>query len=257
MEERDNRHMICPKCGAEQDDGNRECTRCGVIFAKIRADAPPRAGSLAGEETLGSLPAGRWIRDLFFSVKPGSDLFSLAGRSLLLVILTLWGVKFFSHPVADAYAGESFLHLVNLPFHEAGHLFFRPFGEFTTALGGSLGQLIMPLICLLTFLVKMRDPFAASVAFWWFGQNFMDMAPYIDDARDLNLILLGGYTGKDSPGIHDWEYLLGRLNLLSYDHALAGFANGLGMACMVTACAWGGYVLYKGFRSSAEAPDIE
>jgi glutaredoxin len=27
--------MICPKCGAEQEDEKLECMRCGVIFAKL------------------------------------------------------------------------------------------------------------------------------------------------------------------------------------------------------------------------------
>ena len=42
----------------------------------------------------------------------------------------------------------SFWHLVNLPFHEAGHILFRPFGRLMTSLGGSITQLLMPLICL-------------------------------------------------------------------------------------------------------------
>jgi len=44
----------------------------------------------------------------------------------------------------------------------------------------------------------------------------MDMAPYIADARALELVLLGGYTGAEVEG-HDWEYLLGATGLLEYD----------------------------------------
>lgn len=57
-------------------------------------------------------------------------------------------------------------------------------------LGGTLGQVLMPVICLVTFLVKTRDPFGAAVALWWTGENLLDVAPYISDARSLDLVLL-------------------------------------------------------------------
>lgn len=137
-------------------------------------------------------------------------------------------------------AGQSFLHLVNSPFHEAGHLLFRPFGDFVTSLGGTLGQLLMPLICAGTLLLKTRDPFGAAVACWWFGQNFVDIAPYINDARAGDLPLLGGNFGHSSPyGFHDWEYLLTESGLLHLDHHIAWLSHGLGAVIMLLALAWG------------------
>ncbi len=61
-----------------------------------------------------------------------------------------------------------------------------------TSLGGSIAQVFMPLVCLAVFLVKTRDTFAASFTLWWTGENFMDLAPYIDDARSLTLPLRNG-----------------------------------------------------------------
>ena len=52
---------------------------------------------------------------------------------------------------------SSFIHSVNLVFHEAGHVLFAVFGNQTlTILGGSLNQLLIPLIVLITFIYK-RD----------------------------------------------------------------------------------------------------
>jgi hypothetical protein len=51
---------------------------------------------------------------------------------------------------------DSFWHLVNLPFHEAGHIIFRPFGRLMTSLGGSMMQVLVPLVCMAVFLVKTR-----------------------------------------------------------------------------------------------------
>ena len=93
--------------------------------------------------------------------------------------------------------------------------------------------------------IEDRGPFGASMALWWFGENFIDMAPYINDARALQLTLLGGVTGKDRPGFHDWENILGTLGMLPYDHAIASAAMWLGLICMITACAWAGFLLFK------------
>jgi hypothetical protein len=32
--------------------------------------------------------------------------------------------------------------VINLPFHEAGHILFSPFGDFLMTLGGSLTQVL-------------------------------------------------------------------------------------------------------------------
>jgi hypothetical protein len=155
-----------------------------------------------------------------------------------------------SASIASNTVGNSFLHLVNLPFHEAGHIIFRPFGAFMASLGGTLGQLLMPLICMGVLLVKTRDPFGASVALWWAGENFLDIAPYINDARAGQLPLLGGNFGHSSPyGFHDWEYLLTESGLLQYDQVLAKAAFLTGSAIMLLSLLWGGLLLVRRVRA--------
>lgn len=167
--------------------------------------------------------------------------------------MLVWGGKLIFVNIADNAAGTSPLHLVNLPFHEAGHVLFRPFGSFLTSLGGTLGQLLIPLICLLTLLLKNRDPFGAAVCLWWFGENFLDIAPYINDARAGELPLVGGNFGHSSPyGFHDWEYLLTESGLLGYDHALARAAHGIGALLMLGAVGWVVGLLYRQYRSDDE-----
>ena len=63
-----------------------------------------------------------------------------AGRIVLLLLLLRWTWMFLAWPMREDVIGASFLHLINLPFHEAGHILFLPFGEFMTTLGGSLTQ---------------------------------------------------------------------------------------------------------------------
>ncbi|MBP8117252.1 MAG: hypothetical protein KAY09_05910 [Nitrospira sp.] len=238
--------MHCQKCGWAQEDGRVECVRCGIIFAKLAK--VPRPGSIAGPRP--PVRNAAWLRfagDWLFTTEESVNPFHFAGRVLVWLGLVLWGWRFITTPLETNYTGESFLHLVNLPFHEAGHVLFMPFGRFMTILGGSLGQILMPLVCLGTFLFKTRDPFGGSVALWWTAENFMDVAPYINDARAMDLLLLGGFTGKEVDA-HDWNNLLTMLGWLQYDHGLAKLSYGIGTALMVLALLWGAMLLHRQYR---------
>lgn len=188
------------------------------------------------------------MRAWLFPAEERVNPFFFAGRVLVYGLLIFWGVKFIATPMETNYVGGHFMHLINLPFHEAGHLVFMPFGRFMTVLGGSLGQLLMPLICVGAFLFYNNNAFGASVALWWFAENLMDLAPYINDARDLQLILLGGGTGQEVEG-HDWEYLLANLGWSHYDHRLAHAAYNTGIVVMVLAFLWGASLLYRQYRN--------
>jgi hypothetical protein len=188
------------------------------------------------------------LRELLLEEDCEADPVRFWGRAALYAFLFLWGWRFILSSVAANYVAESFLHMVNLPFHEAGHILFSPFGDFLRALGGTLGQLLIPAICLATFLLRSRDPFGASVALWWLAENFMDIGPYIADARSGELLLLGGVTGRDVPGYHDWENVLGDLNLLRYDRVLGALSYDLGRLLMLAAFVWGGWILARQWR---------
>jgi hypothetical protein len=246
------RIMKCPKCDFEQINQTEECPKCGIIFDKYLKLIKNRSRvvSLKSQTAVNKIDKKAFIKDLFFYVKPEANPLILGARTLFFIIILIWGFKFISSPMDSGYVMDSFWHLVNLPFHEAGHLIFRPFGRFMTSLGGSLSQLLIPLLCMAVFLLKTRDTFGATFALWWFGENFMDLAPYINDARSLTLPLLGGNTGRTSPyGFHDWEFILKESGLAHYDHALAHFAYRLGTVLMIFALVWGGYILYKQYKN--------
>ena len=75
-----------------------------------------------------------------FPAEERVNLFFFAGRVLVFVLLVFWGGKFIATPMETNYVGAHFMHSINLPFHEAGHLAFSPFGRFMMVLGGSLGN---------------------------------------------------------------------------------------------------------------------
>lgn len=236
----------CPKCHADRLDGAEECVKCGIIFAKYRpgtsrALAPSSSTSVSNSEWIAT--AKRWLIDSDTT----TDSMTFYGRAAVFVAMMWWGWKFITTSLETNYTGESFLHLVNLPFHEAGHVIFISFGRFMTILGGSLGQILMPIICLGTFLMKTRDPFGASVALWWTAESMMDIAPYINDARALELMLIGGVTGKETDG-HDWNNILTMLNVLEWDHRLAHLTYNIGILLMLGSFFWGGVLLLRHYR---------
>lgn len=249
--------MQCPKCGYEQTDGTGECLSCGIVFAKWRArqSAPPSPVSTPTSDDDGEDAPGSIIKALFFHLPTDINPVAWGFRCLVLLAMVLWGVHFMASGVDAETSMQSVWHLVDLPFHEAGHIFFRPFGRLMTSLGGSLMQVLMPAICLVVFLIKTRDPFAGSFALWWMGQNFIDLAPYINDARSLSLPLLGGNVGSHSPyGFHDWEFILRETGLIRLDHAIARLSHGIGSLLILAAVAWGGYLLYAQYQRMGQHP---
>jgi len=133
--------------------------------------------------------------------------------------------------------GASFLHLISLPFHEAGHIIFSPFGDLLTSFGGSAMQVLVPVICGIAFMTTSPNPFGAAVMCWWTGQNLVDVAIYINDARSLSLVLLGGRTGAEVEG-HDWEHILTLTGLLHRDHQIAWTVHDIGAIAMVAGIVW-------------------
>lgn len=206
-----------------------------------RRTQSPTASRRAGEDDAGGLVA--WGRELVLGPEAAVSPLALAWRGVLLVGLALWSLSFFSIAMDGDRLAGSFMHLIHLPFHEGGHILFMPFGSFLMSLGGSLIQVMVPLVCAGAFLAR-RDRFGTAVALWWTGQSLMDIAPYVADARALRLMLLGGHTGAEVEG-HDWEAILSALGWLSHDVALGRIVNALGVLLMLAALAWGAHALWK------------
>ncbi|WP_372882755.1 hypothetical protein [Psychromonas sp.] len=167
------------------------------------------------------------------------DRLTFYGRMLILACCFIWGPYFILNGIDWQVIGSSFLHNINLPFHEFGHLLFMPFGEFWSILGGSLFQIILPLIILLAFLIRQQDNFSASVMLWWCGQNFIDVSPYIADAQLRNLPLILN-KGDES---HDRGNLLAMTGYLQHTQAIAYASFTIGAVIICISLIWGSYLL--------------
>jgi hypothetical protein len=165
-------------------------------------------------------------------------------RAFALVVFALWtGWILVDMDIRNGTVGSDFLHMVLLPFHEAGHYaIFRWFGQFIMTLGGTLGQHLMPIVFAIA-LLRQRDPFGAALLSWLLGFSTIDMAVYMYDAFDPKLVLLGGATGAESDS-HDWQNIFGDLGLLRRARGIGLFFGVCGMAMMVTALAWAARIVW-------------
>jgi hypothetical protein len=261
-------YNICPKCRYErrQDDTTptTQCPSCGILYEKwlrqhLREAAPVLGDDSEAQQRGESLLAR--VYAIPFEVPDKTEALAFYCRVAAFLGLLIWGWQFIHMdyyrviggaridlPVPEI--GESFMHLINTPFHEFGHIMFRPFGRTMMYLGGTLGQLLMPLTLLAVFLLKYRNAFAASVMLWWLGQSFMDCAPYINDADVMQLQLIGGGSGSDGRmGLHDWNNILLATDSLHRDDQLAALADNTGAAVMILAFLWGAVVLHRQYRN--------
>jgi len=262
----------CPKCGhaplPENQASPAACPGCGVILAKIAASASAARAAATAVAAGVEIPAEReedkprpaWLEyaaELFTYVPNEVSSINWYARSATLAVVALWTVWLFkSTDVAEGEWGSNFLHGIVLIFHEAGHVIFMLFGRFITILGGSLNQVLVPLLLAGALLIKRRDPFGAAIFFWLAGFSVVDVAIYMYDAFDPHLPLLGGGTGADRDS-HDWQNLFGDMGLLRRARGIGMAFAVLGRAMMLAALAWGGYLLWKQKARLSDSPMAE
>jgi hypothetical protein len=246
--------MKCPKCGHQQEN-SEACLSCGIVFAKYFEIQKRRkqkfspavenktedreskesdllqVSSFTNEDAVveGGLYAFR--QAWFIPWRPVTNL-SFGAMSLMFGLMIILLAKY------DLMAGDSKIlwltHTVNLVFHEAGHIIFAIFGNNTlTIFGGSLNQILIPLIIAGAFWVR-RDTLGFAFAMFWCFENFLDVAVYMADARALQLQLIGG-LGDDA---HDWRNLFFRYGLIDQDVVIAGRTAFVGWCGMVGTWIW-------------------
>ncbi len=133
---------------------------------------------------------------------------------------------------------QGMLDRVDLVIHEAGHLFFSWFGEFVQVAGGTIGQLFVPAAITAYFFIR-REFYSSAVSLFWTGQNFFWISVYVKDAQAMDLPLLSIGGGDDT--IHDWNYILSRLGLIRWDHAIGSAFYVIGVLIITASVTWGFY----------------
>ena len=128
------------------------------------------------------------------------------------------------------HSGFLFLDYVNLIIHEGGHFFFSWFGNTIMILGGTLGELLVPLLCALYFFWQ-REATGFTFSLFWFFENFPYIGAYMADARTAALPLVGSEES-------DWTILFTQWGLLAQDQKIGATMRILGFLGMLASAAW-------------------
>lgn len=199
-------NVPCPYCGAANaPDGGF----CGACFEQLHIPAQVRAAAKAGKLLLaapGPGPAGAAAETP--AAAEARPAYRLWVRAALLLALFLFYTRWLTK---ENYFSP--LDLLNLPFHEAGHIFLGFFGRFIMMLGGTLFQLLIPAVCLVSLLRRGAN-LGWQLCLFWLGQSLLNVSVYAGDAINQALPLVGG-------GEHDWTYLLTETGLLAHTRGVA------------------------------------
>lgn len=253
----------CPKCGYHRQpkdvDPYLECPHCGIVFSKYAKYHPypasaPAQPAVPEAVTEADEPEGAWwqrVGDRLMELPEKPEGMRLILQAAVFAAFFIWGLYLIADNWHTAEIGESFMHRADLLIHEAGHVLFRPFGTWMMFLGGSLFQCLLPAMIGVAFIWKQRDPFGAVMCLWWTGENFLDVTPYIADARLMALPLVGEWN-DDAFGArasrHDWHNILGMIGKLGSDQHLAVIVHTLGAGMMLLSWAWGGWWLWRAWQ---------
>ncbi|PLX21282.1 hypothetical protein C0584_03085 [Candidatus Parcubacteria bacterium] len=125
-----------------------------------------------------------------------------------------------------------------LIIHEAGHAILSITGSHQIiVLGGTLLQLIVPLVFIFYFIWK-GHKYSSAIMLWWLGLSVSDMGVYMADAKLRALPLISG--GVDG---HDWNNLFGLWGLMKHSDSIGLFAIRLGYFIMSAAMLWALWII--------------
>ena len=99
--------------------------------------------------------------------------------------------------------------------------------------GGSLFQVIMPVV-FVGYFVWYERYYSAAIVLFWVGQSVLNVFVYAADAVVMQIVLLGGLTGSEG-SFHDWNYLLTATGLINSTKTVAGLIRFLGTLTIIAA----------------------
>ena len=156
-----------------------------------------------------------------------------------------------STPFSSSYAfadrsGFLIVDYLNLIIHEGGHFFFSWFGNTIMILGGTIGELLVPLLCAIYFFCQ-RETTGFAFSTYWLFENFPYIGTYMADARSAALPLVGSEES-------DWTILFGQCGLLAEDQKIGAIMRTLGWLGMLATMVWLGNRVRHGEASKPPWP---
>ncbi|HET6567570.1 MAG TPA: hypothetical protein VFG50_06365 [Rhodothermales bacterium] len=120
-------------------------------------------------------------------------------------------------------ASFTILDKASFYMYEMGHYGFAIFGGSTQYAGGSIGQLVIPLLLVFFFLVY-EYAFGLQVFLFWLGQNLVNLSTYLS------------HTSAPHPhpvGVQDWQMLVATLGVSDYSLYIGALLFAVGCMCFL------------------------
>ncbi|HOW58300.1 MAG TPA: hypothetical protein PLO78_01090 [Candidatus Omnitrophota bacterium] len=152
-----------------------------------------------------------------------------------------WFAYVFVRSLGDPHY-QSALSLLNLGFHEIGHLLFSYFGKFMSILGGTILETLIPLYAMFHF-YRQKDFFAVAMSFGWLSTVLFGIARYAGDAQKMTIPLVS--LSWEPTILHDWNYLLSQVGLLKHDAWVAFLFRIAGTGSMLLCFGFGGWLIVR------------
>ena len=237
---------LCEKCGnydpTRQLTTDSRCPSCGVVYAKLPQPSVSEVSTSpalsVGPSSMGPSSTGA-ATSLFATRKPDFDWLPIKQAELWLSVAAV--CILFAIVLFDEHGFVLLLDHANLAFHEAGHLFFGVLGSTLGLYGGTLGQLVFPIVAGVRFWYQ-RQAVGVALSGVWLFENFLNIARYMADARAQLLPLVGG-------GEHDWYHIFSRWGQLTRDTDIASVTQTLGWVGMIGCMLW----LWRRFNTQRRA----
>lgn len=144
--------------------------------------------------------------------------------ALSVLAAWIWWQHFLT---ADAWV--FLLDSANLALHEAGHPIVGLFSSRLTVYGGTIFQLLFPILFAHHFW-RERQTAGWAASLLWLAENLMNVGRYMKDARARELPLVGGD--------HDWTEIFSRWGVLAHDVRIGNSMKLLGLALSAYAVWW-------------------
>ena len=252
-------YPVCPKCGHSPLPADQSLPAswpaCGIILAKFAA-APAAVASEEVAEEIATRPSlARWLLHVPQDVSKGN----FYARCVVLVLVIMYTVKIFRETnIFYGDLGGHFLSMALLPWHEAGHVIFRLFGQFMAIAGGTIMQHLFPIVLGVALIVKGRNPFGGALCLWLLGYSWLYTAWYMHDAGDPQAMMVSGKSSAEDDG-HDF------VNIFSYFGGwwllnatkIGVFVGRVAQAIMLSGIAWGAYMLWLQKAQLSDSPFAE
>lgn len=149
------------------------------------------------------------------------------GAAIALSLMALW-IAWQHFLTADSWV--FLLDNANLALHEAGHPMVGLLSSRLGVYGGTIFQLLFPMV-FAHYFWRERQAAGWAGSLLWLGENLMNVGRYMKDARAGELPLVGG-------GDHDWLEIFSRWGMLAQDVRIGNSVKVLGLVLAIHAIWW-------------------